>query len=77
MGNIDENKLLGAINQLSGSGKLQEAVKKRDMGGIMSSLDKAQAAELKKLMADKAAMQKLLQSEQAQKILKALQNDGK
>lgn len=77
MENIDESKLLGAINQLKGSKMLGEAVKRRDMSGIMKSLPKFEADELKKVMSDKAAIEKLLKSPQVQNILRTLQNDGK
>ncbi len=75
--NIDRKKLLDAVAQIGKNQKLSNAVAQRDMQGILNELDPAQSAELKKLMSDKASLEKLLNSPQAQMIMRSLSKDGK
>lgn len=75
--NIDRKKLLDAVAQIGKNQKLSNAVAKKDMQGILNELDPAQSAELKKLMSDKASLEKLLNSPQAQMIMRSLSKDGK
>lgn len=75
--NIDKKKLFEAINKVGKNSKLTEAVKRKDMEGILGALDPTQADELKKIMSDKAALSKLLSSEQAQAVMRSLGKDGK
>lgn len=76
MGNIDEQKLRAALSGLQNSGLLASALKQKDMNGVMSALPAADAEQLKKILSDKAAMEKLLSSREAQNLLKALKKDG-
>ncbi len=75
--NIDKKKLFEVINKVGKNKKLTEAVERKDIDGILGALDPAQAGELKKIMSDKAALSKLLSSEQAQSIMRSLGKDGK
>ncbi len=75
--NIDRKKLLDAVAQIGKNQKLSNAVANKDMQGILRELDPVQSAELKKLMSDKASLEKLLNSPQAQMIMRSLNKDGK
>ncbi len=74
--NINKQKLFDAIGQIGKNDKLSQAVAKKDFDSILGALDESQASELKKLMSDKAATERLLNSPQAQAIMKALKKNG-
>ncbi len=74
---FDKQKLLSAINQLTGNKNLSDAVAKKDMNGVFESLSANQAKELKEVLSDKAKLEQILSSPQAQQIMKALNKDGK
>ena len=77
MGNIDEQKLRAALSGLQNSSILTEALKKRNINGVLSALPQQDAEQLRKILSDKAAMERLLSSNEAQNIMKALNKDGK
>ncbi len=72
--NIDKEKIMAAISALGKGGALKRAVDKKDFNSILASLPQNEAAELKALMNDKAARDKLLSSPAAQEIMRMLQN---
>lgn len=72
--NFDKSKLMAAISQLGKGDALKKAVENKDFNSILASLPHSEAEELKTLMANKAARDKLLSSPQAQEIIRMLQN---
>ena len=53
--NLDRKKLIEAIGMLSKNPGLKEAVSRGDYASILSALPKDDAAEIEKVMRDKAA----------------------
>ncbi len=76
MDNMD--KLLGTVSNKLGVDKsaLQNAVASGSTDKLMSALSADQAQKLNRLLSDKAATQRLLQSEQVQQLIKKL-SEGK
>lgn len=74
---FDKQKLLSAINELMGNKKITDAMAKKDMNGVLSNLSAEQAKELKSVLSDKARLQQIMSSPQAQQVMKALKKDGK
>lgn len=72
--NIDKSKLMDAIGALGKGAALKKAIAEKDYNSILSALPKGEADELKRVMNDKAARDKLLSSPQAQEIMRMLQN---
>lgn len=77
--NVDPDVLAKKIISSSG-GKIDASAVKRakegDMSGLMSSLSQEDRARLKSALSDKAAAQKILNSEAAKRILSSLLKDG-
>ena len=75
--NIDRQKLMDALAGLKLSGALGKAVESRNLESILGALDASQAAQLRKTVSDRAELERMLSSPEAQAIIKALQKDGK
>ena len=54
-----------------------EALQKKDLSGVMSSLSGEQAARINEILSDKEALSRLLSSSEAKNIIRALKDDGK
>ena len=74
---IDRKKLIEAIGMLSKNPELKAAVSKGELSSILSALPESDANEIKTIMSDKSARDKLLSSPQAQELLSRLKKDGK
>ncbi|HHZ05926.1 MAG TPA: hypothetical protein GX401_03965 [Clostridiales bacterium] len=77
MSNNNMDNLLNTLSQRLGTSPeaLQQAVQKNNMGKLLGNMDKAQADKLQKILSDKEASKKLLDSPQAKALLKKLMGD--
>lgn len=76
MSNID--KMLGTVSSKLGVDKvaLERAVSSGSAEKLMSALSAEQAQQLNRLLSDKAATKRLLESEQVQQLIRKL-SEGK
>lgn len=77
MENFDENKLFNAVDSTAKThgidpSVLKNAIKSKDVNGILNSLNENQAKMLNDTLRDKTALDKLLKSPEAQKLMKKL-----
>lgn len=77
MENINKKKLLDAVRKAGFSQDVGEALQKKDLSGVMSSLSGEQAARINEILSDKEALSRLLSSSEAKNIIRALKDDGK
>lgn len=75
--NNNMKNMMGALSNKLGvdQSTITEAMNSGSTEKLMSALSPQDAAKLKSILSDKAATQKLLQSEQVQKLIKKLSEE--
>ena len=75
--NNNMKNMMGALSNNLGvdQSTITEAMNSGSTEKLMSALSPQDAAKLKSILSDKAATQKLLQSEQVQKLIKKLSEE--
>jgi hypothetical protein len=71
------NKMIDMISKKTGtdSGKMRDAINSGSIDNVLNNLGPAEAQKLKQVLSDKAQTERLLQTEQAQQLLKKLLGD--
>lgn len=80
--NIDKDKLIDIIDKVSDklgadTNKLKDAVRQGKIDNIFNNLNASDSQKLKQILSDKAAVNRLLSTPQAQMLLKKLIKDRK
>lgn len=78
--NIDKDKLIDIIDKVSDklgadTNKLKDAVRQGKIDNIFNNLNASDSQKLKQILSDKAAVNRLLSTPQAQMLLKKLIKD--